>query len=138
LVGREEEAMPSPWDASVKLLYAVDAGTFFTIDDVANGDAFDVIANVEIGENLNENVDNFVLRVAVRNLTQSTTVQIVDLPGTLTPANNTPFTSEERVSFNAPNQAVGDVLQAVASYRVNAGANSDFSTAESNTFVVSE
>ena|SRR5918994_1086907 len=129
--------MPSPEDASIKLLYPVDVGTFFTIDDVANGDPFDVIANVEIGENLNENVDDFVLRVAVRNLTQSTTVQIVDLPGTLNPAQNTAFNSEERVSFNAPNQAVGDVLQAVATYRVNAGANSDFSTAESKTFIVS-
>jgi hypothetical protein len=129
--------MPSPWDANIKLLYTVDAGTFFTIDDVGNNDPFDVIANVEIGENLNENVDDFVLRVAIRNLTQSTTVQIVDQPGKLTPANNTPFNSEERVSFNAPNQTVGDVLRAVASYRVNAGSNSDFSTAESNTFVVS-
>jgi hypothetical protein len=129
--------MPSPWDANIKLLYTVDAGTFFTIDDVGNNDPFDVIANVEISENLNENVDDFVLRVAIRNLTQSTTVQIVDQPGKLTPANNTPFNSEERVSFNAPNQTVGDVLQAVASYRVNAGSNSDFSTAESNTFVVS-
>jgi hypothetical protein len=27
--------MPSPWDANIKLLYTVDAGTFFTIDDVA-------------------------------------------------------------------------------------------------------
>jgi hypothetical protein len=95
--------------------------------------AFDAIANVEIGENLNEVVDDFVLRVAVRNLTQSTNVQIVDLARALVAANNTAFTSEDRVSRNAPNQAVGDVLQAVASYRVNAGANSDFSTAESHT-----
>jgi hypothetical protein len=129
--------MPSPWDASIKLLYAVDAGTFFTIDDVGNNDPFDVIANVEIGENLNENVDDFTLRVAIRNLTQSNTVQIVEEKGALIPANNTPFNAEVRVNFNAPNQAVGDVLQAVASYRVNAGANSDFSTAESNTFVIS-
>jgi hypothetical protein len=129
--------MPSPWDASIKLLYAVDAGTFFTIDDVGNNDPFDVIANVEIGENLNENVDDFTLRVAIRNLTQSNTVQIVEEKGALIPANNTPFNDEVRVSFNAPNQAVGDVLQAVASYRVNAGANSDFSTAESLTFVIS-
>ena len=96
-----------------------------------------MIANVEIGENLNENVDDFVLRVAVRNLTQSTTVQIQELKGALTPADDTTFQAEERVSFNAPNQTAGDVLQAVASYRVNAGANSDFSSAESVTFTVS-
>ena len=95
-----------------------------------------MLANVEIGENLNENVDDFALRVAVRNLTQSTTVQIQELKGALTPADDTTFQAEERVSFNAPNQTVGDVLKLVASYRVTAGANSDTSTAESVTFAV--
>jgi hypothetical protein len=129
--------MPGPNDASIKLLYPVDQGSFFTIDEIENNTPYDVIANVEIGEDLNQNVDDFVLRVAVRNLTQSTTVQIVEQPGNLVPADDTTFQAEERVSFNAPNQAVGDVLQAVASYRVNAGVTSDFSTAESVTFTVS-
>jgi len=129
--------MPSPWDASIKLLYAVDVGTFFTIDDVTNGDQFDIIANVEIGENLNENVDSFDLRVAVRNLTQSSTLEIVNLSDNLTPVNNQPRNEELRASFAAVNATPGDVLQAVASYRVTAGINFDFSTAESNTFVVS-
>lgn len=129
--------MPGPNDASIKLLYPVDQGSFFTIDEIDNNTPFDVIANVEIGEDLNGNVDDFVLRVAVLNLTQSTTVQIVNQPGNLVPANNVPFQAEERVSFNAPNQDVGDILQAVASYRVNAGVTSDFSTADSVTFTVS-
>lgn len=128
--------MPGPWDASIKLLYPVDQGSFFTIDDIDNSTPYDVIANVEIGENLNENVDDFVLRVAVLNLTQSTTIQVEELKGALTPADDTTFQAEERVSFNPPNQTPGDVLQAVASYRVNAGANSDFSSAESITFTV--
>jgi hypothetical protein len=131
------ETMPSAWDASIKLLYAVDQGTFFAIDDVTNGDPIDVIANVEIGENLNENVDSYLLRVAVRNLTQSSTVQIVEQPGVLTPGNNTPYTDEVRVQFPPIQATAGDVLQAVASYKVLAGSNVDFSTAESNTFVVS-
>lgn len=129
--------MPGPWDASIKLLYPVDQGQFFTIDDIDNNTPYDMIANVEIGENLNENVDDFELRVAVRNLTTSTTVQIQTLKGALVPADDTTFQAEERVSFNPPNQTPGDVLQAVASYRVNAGANSDFSSAESVTFTVS-
>jgi hypothetical protein len=128
--------MPGPWDASIKLLQPVDQGTNNTIDDIANNAPFDVLADVEIGENLNENVDDFILRVAILNLTQSTTVQVVDKPGNLTPADDTTFTASERVSFNAPNQTVGDVLKAVASYRVNAGSNSDTSTAESGTFAV--
>ena len=128
--------MPGPWDASIKLLYPVDQGSFFTVDDIDNNTPYDMIANVEIGENLNEHVDDFELRVAVRNLTQSTTVQIQTLKGGLTPADDTTFQAEERVNFNAPNQTPGDVLQAVASYRVNAGSNSDFSSAESVTFTV--
>ena len=128
--------MPGPWDASIKLLYPVDQGQFFTIDDIDNNTSYDVIANVEIGENLNENVDDFELRVAVRNLTQSTTVAIETLQRALNPTDDTTFRAEERVSFNPPNQSPGDVLQAVASYRVNAGSNSDFSSAESVTFTV--
>ena len=129
--------MPGPWDASIKLLYPVDQGQFTTLDDIDNATPFDAIANVEIGENLNENVDDFELRVAVVNLTTSNTIQIETLKRALNPADDTTFTAEERVSFNAPNQTVGDVLQAIASYRVNAGSNSDFSNAESVTFTVS-
>lgn len=128
--------MPGPWDASIKLLYPVDEGGFTTIDDIDNNTAFDAIANVEIGENLNEHVDDFVLRVAVVNLTTSQTIQIEELKGGLTPADDTTFLAEERVSLNAPNQTPGDVLKLVASYRVNAGSNSDTSTAESVTFAV--
>ena len=64
-------------------------------------------------------------------------IQVEELNRALVPANNTTFTSEERVSFNAPNQTPGDVLKLVASYRVNAGSNSDTSSAESVTFTVS-
>lgn len=132
--------MPSPWDASIKLLYATDLNTFFTIDDVGRGQSFDVIANVEIGENLNEVVDRFDLRVGIVNLTQSRAVAAVNQGGALTPANNTPFNAEVRVNIPgnwSANAEVGDVLQAVASYKVTAGANTDFSSALSNTFVVS-
>jgi hypothetical protein len=129
--------MPGPWDASIKLLYPVDKDQFTTIDDIDNATPFDAIANVEIGENLNEHVDNFELRVAVLNLTQSTTIQVETLSRALTPADDTTFTAEERVPLDAPNQTPGDVLQLVASYRVNAGSNSDFSNAESVTFNVS-
>jgi hypothetical protein len=129
--------MPSPWDANIKLLDAVDNNTVNSIDDVANTAPFDVIANVEIGENLNENVDSFVLRVSIRNLTASVTAATVEKTGALTPANNTAFFAAEKVDIDTWNATVGDVLQAVASYKVVAGANTDFSTAESNTFVVS-
>jgi hypothetical protein len=129
--------MPSPWDASIKLLDPVDDNTQFSIDDVPNAAPFDVIANVEIGENLNEHVDEFVLRVAIRNLTASTTVATEQKAGALTPANNQAFLDRVKVDINNWSANVGDVLQAVASYKVVAGINTDFSTAESKTFVVS-
>lgn len=129
--------MPSDFDASIKLLYPVDVKTFFTIDDVANGASFDVIANVEIGRDLNQNVDRYELRIGVVNVTQSQSVAIVNSSGGLTPSDQ-PFLFEHRVNIPAGWSAqVGDVLQAVASYRVVAGANVDFSTASSLTFVVS-
>ena len=119
--------MPSPWDASIKLLYGVDQGTFFTLDDLALDDPFDVIANVERGSNLNQVVDSHVLRVGIRNLTTSETVAIEEL--------RLQIPSGWAAQGSGSN--VGDVLQAVASYKVVAGVNTDFSTAESNTFVVS-
>jgi hypothetical protein len=128
--------MPGPWDASIKLLYPVDQNGFTTIDDLTNGSTFDAIANVEIGEDLNENVDDFVLRVGVLNLTTSQTIQIKEKKGKLTPQDDTTFLAEERVSLNPPAQTPGDVLKLVASYRVNAGSNSDTSSAESVTFTV--
>jgi hypothetical protein len=129
--------MPSDLDANIKLLYPVDVGTFFTIDDVPNGASFDVIANVEIGQDLNQSVDNFNLRIGVVNLTQPQSVASLNDAGALTPA-AAPFLAERRVNVPAGwNAQVGDVLQVVASYKVTAGVNVDFSTATSTTFVVS-
>ena len=59
---------------------------------------------------------------------------------TLNPVQNQPFFDEIRVNIPANWSAeaeVGDVLQAIASYKVAAGVQLDFSTAFSNTFVVS-
>jgi hypothetical protein len=55
----------------------------------------------------------------------------------LTPVDDTDFFTTERVSFPAPAQSSGDVLQAVASAQVKAGSNDDYATAQSATFVVS-
>jgi hypothetical protein len=131
--------MPNPEDATIKLLYAADDGQPSALDVLPLNTAFDVIANTEIGENLNENVDSHELRIAVVNLTTSETIQVVPFSQTLTPQNNTQRNDVLTVDFAAvPNTKAtsGDVLQAVASYRVVAGANFDISTAESPTFVV--
>ncbi|HEY9376996.1 MAG TPA: hypothetical protein VIQ02_07870 [Jiangellaceae bacterium] len=59
--------------------------------------------------------------------------------GNLTPANNSAFLNTERVNIPAAwgPAAPGDVLQAVAAYRVKAGVNDDISAAQSLTFIVS-
>jgi hypothetical protein len=132
--------VPNDFDANVKLLYPTDDGTFFTIDDIARGDAFDVVANVEAGESLNAVIDSHEVRVGIVNLTQSRPVgQPQSLSETLTPA-KVPLLRELRIDIPGGWQAdaeVGDVLQAVASYKITAGAQVDFSTAQSVTFVVS-
>jgi hypothetical protein len=125
-------------DASVKLLYAADEGTVFTIDNLKLDDPFDVIMDIEIGANLNQIATAFEARVGVRNLTQSKNVTVAVLPGTLVPA-NTPRQDPVRLKVPAGwgiNAAVGDVLQLVASYTVIAGTRRDVSVAESHTFVV--
>lgn len=132
--------MANNHDANIKLLYPVDEGLFFTVDDIGLGKAFDVIANVEIGEDVNEVLTGDEVRVGIVNLTQS---KAVGLPQTLArklPPGTGPRLEEIRVQIPGgwdKFAARGDVLQAVASYRVDFGVNVDFSTAESVTFVVS-
>ena len=124
-------------DASIKLLYAVDDGSFFTMDTVESGKPFDLVANIEIGENLNEQVDALDLFVGVRNLTQSTPVKTVTHSEPLTPANNQEVRREIRIDVEPPWTAQeGDVLEAVATLKITHGANTDYSTAASDTFVV--
>ncbi|GEL24317.1 hypothetical protein PSU4_32710 [Pseudonocardia sulfidoxydans NBRC 16205] len=131
--------MPSQNDASVKLIYAVDENQFFAVDDVALDAPFDVIMNVEIGEELNRHVTRSTARIGIRNLTQSKTVATLQQTDTLNPA-AAPFLAELRFSV-APgwgvNAAAGDVLQVVASYKVEAGVDSDVSYSESQRFIVS-
>jgi hypothetical protein len=130
--------MANNWDAQIKLLYPADPGTFFTADTVKLGDAFDVIANVEIGRNLMEFVDRHSVSVAVRNLSKSTTIGQETVEDKLTPQ-LTALNAELRVSFAAgwnAKAAVGDILEAVASYTVEAGLHTDYSIATSVMFVV--
>jgi hypothetical protein len=131
--------MPGSQDANIKLLYAADDGTFFTADTVENGSAFDVIANVEIGRNLMEVVTKEELFVSVVNLSRSSLLRRQTLSNGLQPqTNQQPRNQELRVSFAGGWSAEeGDVLQAVATYKVTSGARTDLSTAQSPVFVVS-
>jgi hypothetical protein len=128
--------MPNQSDANIKLAYPVDVGTFFTLDVLVNGTPFDVIANVEVGENIMQSVDGYDLWVSVRNLSQSTillrTKITEDLPGQKEPLNR-----EIRAHFDGGWDANdGDVLEALTAFKVRAGVNSDFSTQRTGTFMV--
>jgi hypothetical protein len=127
------------WDAEIKLLYAVDDGTFFTADTVGSTAPFDVVANVEIGARLNEDVSRQDLFLAVQNLSQSAIKATTTVGGVIAPAVNTDRNEELRADFAPPGGGWGndgDVLEVIASYKVTAGVNTDYSTARSQLFIV--
>ena len=131
--------MPGNQDANIKLLYVVDENSFFTADTVTVGAAFDVIANVEIGKDLMEVVSKENLFVSVVNLSQSTVLQQQSLENVLTPVDNPdPLNQELRIKVSGGWTAnEGDVLEAIATYKVTAGVYTDYSAARSGTVVVS-
>jgi hypothetical protein len=125
-------------DANIKLLYATDAGTFFTADTVDNGDQFDIIANVEIGPDLMQIIDKEELFVSVLNVSQSTPlVPSQKQENIIAPDPNAqPLNQELRVQVTGWNANEGDVLEAVATFKVTAGSFTDVSTARSGPVVV--
>jgi hypothetical protein len=134
--------VPGNQDANIKLLYIVDKNSFFTADTVRNGEEFDVIANVEIGKDLMEVISKEELFVSVVNVSQSKPLQPLPSPlvNQLTPvANPNPFNQELRfkVAGGWKGAAEGDVIEAIATYKVTAGVFTDFSTARSGPVVVS-
>ncbi|GID91609.1 hypothetical protein ACFQFC_01730 [Amorphoplanes digitatis] len=124
-------------DAAIKLLYAADKGTDFTVGVLDLGKPFDVVADVEIGENLNEDVDEHSIRVSIVNLSSANRIALGTVSAVIKPQNNTPRRDRLRVPFGAlANADPGDVIQAIGSYKVTAGINTDVSVAFSETFTV--
>jgi hypothetical protein len=129
--------MANSYDAVIKLLEPVDVGTNSTIDVLQTADSYEVLADVEVGENLAAFGPDFVLRVAIINLTTSAQVALNHITGTISVAANTTFTADLRVPFGPISGSVtDDVLQAVATFRVYSGTIEDVSSALSDTFVV--
>jgi len=125
------------WDASINQVRPVRQAGNVAVSDVPNGDPYDILCDITIGEDLNEHVDQLELSVSVINLTTANQVLNIPVTKALTPVDDTDFFTTERVAFPAPAQSPGDVLQAVASVTVTAGANRDLGSAQSATFVVS-
>ncbi|MBM2623499.1 hypothetical protein JIG36_49200 [Actinoplanes sp. LDG1-06] len=115
------------WDAVIKNLFAADDGTTNAADTVENGKPFDVVAQIEVGEDINAFAVRDQLFVAVRNLSQSTiTAYIANPPRNLTPAHSR---REEtlKVDVSGWNARPGDLLEVVATYKFEAGVHSDHS-----------
>jgi hypothetical protein len=130
--------MANNWDAVIKQLYPADDNTTFTADTVKLDAAFDVIANVEVGRNLMQFADSDELCVAVRNLTQSTTVTQVNA-GRPLKAVDSPLNEDIKVDIPTgwkTKAKPGDLLEVVATYRMDAGIHTDYSSAISQTFIV--
>ncbi|MDT3443828.1 hypothetical protein [Pseudofrankia sp. BMG5.37] len=126
----------SGWDATIKLLHPVDLGTDFEADTVSVGGAFDVIADVEVGEELMGFAGSYDLWVKVRNLSTSTMLAADYVNVLLTPI-HAPW--RDRLHRNIPGGWIateGDVLEVLASFKMNAGVHHDYSSAISQHFIV--
>jgi hypothetical protein len=124
------------WDASIILVYAAADGGAHPIDVVGNGDAFEVVAAIRIGRNLMQFVDTCELFASVRNLSRSTTLLSQHQTYVLVPQ-DAPHDQRLHVKVEAGwNAGEGDALEVLATLKVTAGINSDYTLARSTPFIV--
>lgn len=128
--------MSGTWDTGIMLVYVADDERLFPIDIIANGDAFGVVANIRVGRNLMQFVDSCELFVSIRNLSQSKLLLSRHQSYVLAPR-EAPLNQELQVKFDDEwNANEGDVLEAIVTFKVTAGANHDYSVARSDPFVI--
>lgn len=128
--------MSGTWDANIISVYAVADGGSFALDAIAGGDAFDVIANIRIGQNLMQFVDQCDLFVSIRNLSRSSTLLCQRQSFELEPRKAT-LNQKLRVCFDAGWDAEeGDALDVIATFKVTSGVNFDYTLARSEPFIV--
>jgi len=129
--------MTGSWDADIKLVYALDRSRSVAIDTIKNSDAFDVIANIRIGQSLMQIVSKCDLFVSVRNLSQSSALLSQKQSYALAPQ-SAPLNQQLIATFDAGwNADEGDVLEVIATFKVTAGVHQNYSLARSTPFIVS-
>ncbi|MEU8749197.1 hypothetical protein ACFYVK_06895 [Streptomyces chartreusis] len=121
--------MAGTWDASVNVLYITGVGGAFAVQKLSIATAFEVVADIEIGAQLNGFATSDRLVVTVTNLTTGVVTTRVNNQ-TLTPA-GTIRREPIRVDFPPLAANEGDLLRATCSYRVTAGINTDYSWGQS-------
>ena len=128
--------MSGTWDANIISVYAVADGGSFALDTIAKGDAFDVLANIRIGQNLMQFVDQCDLFVSVRNLSQSMTLACQRRSYELEPR-KAALNQQLRVRFDAGwDASEGNALEVIATFKVTSGVNFDYTLARSEPFIV--
>lgn len=129
------QTMSNNWDAVINNLVAVDSATNNTADVVQAGKAFDIVADVEAGANINGFAKGDQLFVSVRNLSQSKTVFQAS-PSR--PLNSIEQPLNDKLRVNVPvgwTGSPGDLMEVVATYRFDAGAYTDYSGTQSRQFI---
>jgi hypothetical protein len=128
--------MAGTWDADITSLHAAAEGGSLAADTVRCGEAFDVVATIRVGRNLMQFVDTCELFVSVRNLSASRLLTRRRLSLSLTPQDAS-LTRQLRVAVAGGWAAEdGDLLEALATLKVTAGVNPDYSLARSAPFIV--
>jgi hypothetical protein len=128
--------MAGTWDADITSLHAAAEGGSFAADTVRCGEAFDVVATIRVGRNLMQFVDTCELFVSVRNLSAARLLTRRRLSLPLTPQDAS-LTRQLRVAVAGGWAAEdGDLLEALATLKVTAGVNPDYSLARSAPFIV--
>lgn len=129
--------MPSnQYDANIKLVYIADQGSFFASDTISVGQPFDVVGNVEVGKELMVNVTRQKLFITILNRSQAKVLATGHYDHPLA-ASEHPHHEELRVSIAGGWVAnEGDVIEAIATYRVNTQLFTDYSTLTSLPVVI--
>ncbi|MGW4869305.1 hypothetical protein [Streptomyces chartreusis] len=122
--------MAGSWDASVNVLYITESGAVYTAQTLKIANAFDVVAEIEVGAQLNGFTTADRLVVTVTNLTTGVVTTQVNNRTSLMPA-GTVRREQIRVAFPPLVANEGDLLRATCSYRATAGINANFSWGQS-------
>ena len=129
--------MAGTWDADITIIHAADEGGSLAVDTIPCGEAFDVLATIRVGRNLMQFVDTCDLFVSVHNLSAGRLLTRRRLSLPLAPQ-DVALTRQLRVAVAGGWAAEdGDLLEALATLKITAGVNPDYSLARSAPFIVS-
>jgi hypothetical protein len=129
--------MTGSWDAGIKRLYARDRNGSPAIGTIRNGDPFEVVAEVGIGQGLMQFATGCDLAVSVRNLSQSRILACARLSYPLAAQDGALRHRLDATVDGGWRANDGDVLEVIATFKVTAGVHKTYSLARSAPFIVS-